>query len=348
MRTFAHGEADKSAATGTNRDMHGVTAGRGDAYAEAASDGDCTPISTVMRRATGMDGAVMAASSDFGGRVQMFDLGALRLCHVTCDGPMKVDGRDVVELDWLSGGPVHVLVVLSGALTIHWMGRSSIQLQAQEWCALTQIGKFWAEADGPVEFLAMVAPGEELHSVVGGVARFSGRPAPADCGAPRVLRLMLAEVIAQAPLLDAPSRLSLANALVQTLKAAIFDLAKAPGAPAQEQLYQRVCDLVESSLGREDLSIDYIAQRLNCSKRYLHALFSRHNAERTLNDYINHRRLNRCRAELLIGGGRSIAEVAHRWGFQDPSYFARLFRREYGVSPSSFLADAGEGALQIK
>jgi AraC-like DNA-binding protein len=324
--------------------MQGLTTVRGDAYAEAASDGDCSPITTLMRRATGMEGAVMNAPEDFDGRVQMFDLGGLRVCHVHCDGPMKVDGSEVMEWDWLTGGPIHVLMVISGALAIHRTGRPGISLEADEWCTLTQMGKFWAESAAGVEFMVLVAPGEELHSIVGGVARFSGRQAQARSGAPRVFRQILAEVIAQAPVLDAPSRLSLANALIQALKAAIFDLAKAPGGQAQDQLYQRVCDLVESSLGREDLSIDYLAQRLNCSKRHLHALFARHNAERTLNDYINHRRLNRCRAELLIGGGRSIAEVAHRWGFQDPSYFARLFRREYGVSPSAFLADPVEGA----
>lgn len=323
--------------------MRELMAVRGDAYAEA-SLGDCRPIAAVIGRAAGLEGAVMAASGDFDGRVRMFDLGGLRVCHVVCDGPMRVDGREVAESDWLQGGPLHVLVQLSGTLVIRMGGRPAISLRPEEWCAVTHVSKFWADASMPVEFMVLVARGEELRCVADGLTRLSGHQASAGSGAARVFRQILAEVISQAPDLDAASRLSLSNALIQSLKASIFDLTGAPAAQAPAQLYGRVCELIEANLGQEDLSIDYLAERMRCSKRYLHALFARHQAKRTLNDYINHRRLEQCRTELTMGRGRSIAEVAHRWGFHDPSYFARLFRREYAISPSALLAAAKPAA----
>jgi AraC-like DNA-binding protein len=36
-----------------------------------------------------------------------------------------------------------------------------------------------------------------------------------------------------------------------------------------------------------------------------------------------------------------VQEIAARWGFDDPGYFSRLFRRRFGISPSAALGRAG-------
>lgn len=41
-------------------------------------------------------------------------------------------------------------------------------------------------------------------------------------------------------------------------------------------------------------------------------------------------------ARLLAGGHAPVKEVAGRCGFDDPNYFAKAFRRMFGVSPSDF------------
>lgn len=316
---------------------------RGDAYAEAFT-GNCASLGRLLNRTTGMLNAVMSAPGDFQGHVQVFEFGSLRACHISCASPMKVDGSDVIESDWLHGGSVHVLVLLSGAMTVNRLGRARISLQPDEWCAISHVGRFRAEASTPVEFMLLVIPGDELHSIVDALAKLSERRVRARSGIARLFLQLLTEVMVQAPTLDAPGRISVSNTIIQLFKASILDAAKSIRSPiAHEHLYRRVCEMVESDLGNENLSINYIAQRLNCSKRYLHFLFARCSPQRTLNEHINFQRLSRCRAELLMqdGSSRSIAEIAHRWGFQDPSYFARRFRREYGVSPRAFLADAG-------
>ena len=40
---------------------------------------------------------------------------------------------------------------------------------------------------------------------------------------------------------------------------------------------------------------------------------------------------------LLRGGALNVAEVARRVGIRDPNYFARLFRKHTGVSPTEFM-----------
>ena len=54
-------------------------------------------------------------------------------------------------------------------------------------------------------------------------------------------------------------------------------------------------------------------------------------------DFIRLIRLKRA-AELLTHGAGTIAEVAFMVGFQDPSYFTKSFQRQFGKTPSEFIA----------
>jgi len=40
--------------------------------------------------------------------------------------------------------------------------------------------------------------------------------------------------------------------------------------------------------------------------------------------------------KLLKDSGFPVAEIARRVGFDDPSFFARVFRKRTGLSPSSY------------
>jgi AraC-like DNA-binding protein len=54
-----------------------------------------------------------------------------------------------------------------------------------------------------------------------------------------------------------------------------------------------------------------------------------------VNAWVRTRRLEAAREELARTGAahRSIAAVAARWGFSNPSHFSRAFRERYGMSP---------------
>jgi len=41
-------------------------------------------------------------------------------------------------------------------------------------------------------------------------------------------------------------------------------------------------------------------------------------------------------ARLLVGGGESVKQISGDCGFEDPNYFAKAFRRAYGLSPTEF------------
>jgi AraC-like DNA-binding protein len=100
-----------------------------------------------------------------------------------------------------------------------------------------------------------------------------------------------------------------------------------------EAMYVRAQGFIREHLRDPDLSIDQISAALGCTKRYLHMLFS--DRGMTVSDYIWNARLQHCRHELETHGGKTITDVAFSWGFSSSSHFSRVFRKYFGVVPSS-------------
>ena len=100
-----------------------------------------------------------------------------------------------------------------------------------------------------------------------------------------------------------------------------------------EAMYVRAQFFIREHLRDPDLSIDQISAALNCTKRYLHMLFSDRGT--TISDYIRHARLQHCRQELETQAGKTVTDVAFSWGFSSSSHFSRVFRQYFGVVPSA-------------
>ena len=58
----------------------------------------------------------------------------------------------------------------------------------------------------------------------------------------------------------------------------------------------------------------------------------------TPNDYIRSKRLA-VAAEMLQKGGHRVNEVCYTVGFNSPSYFAKCFKKAYGVLPAEWAKD---------
>jgi AraC family transcriptional activator of tynA and feaB len=100
-----------------------------------------------------------------------------------------------------------------------------------------------------------------------------------------------------------------------------------------EAMYIRAQAFIREHLRDPDLCIDQISAALGCTKRYLHMLFSERGM--TVSDYIWRTRLQHCRQELETHAGKTITEVAFSWGFSSSSHFSHLFRKCFGIVPSS-------------
>ncbi len=84
----------------------------------------------------------------------------------------------------------------------------------------------------------------------------------------------------------------------------------------------------------EDLNLDRLAVQVGLSKFHFHRLFKRAMAVSPARYHIN-LRMNVAR-QLLRETKQSVVDVALDVGYTNPSHFAKLFRRETGLSPSDY------------
>lgn len=82
------------------------------------------------------------------------------------------------------------------------------------------------------------------------------------------------------------------------------------------------------------LSLDDIAQHVYLSRSYLSSLF-REEAGQTLFSYINQVRVEKSKL-FLMDPSISLASVAAMCGFEDQSYFTKVFRKNTDLSPKQY------------
>ncbi|MDO5144455.1 MAG: AraC family transcriptional regulator [bacterium] len=83
-----------------------------------------------------------------------------------------------------------------------------------------------------------------------------------------------------------------------------------------------------------DLRLEGFAAQLGLNKVYLGALFKRRTGL-SFHQYLTNARLNAAE-DMLCTGKYTINEVAYLTGFQDSSYFSRVFLKMFGVRPGKY------------
>jgi AraC-like DNA-binding protein len=118
----------------------------------------------------------------------------------------------------------------------------------------------------------------------------------------------------------------------------------APARPALPRIVRRAIEVIEDDPARP-LTTAGLAAAAGVSVRSLQEGFRQH-VGLTPMAYLRRVRLEHAHAELgdPRDGHRSVAAVAHRWGFGHLGRFAAAYRQRYGVSPSDTLRDYSPGS----
>lgn len=81
-------------------------------------------------------------------------------------------------------------------------------------------------------------------------------------------------------------------------------------------------------------TVNLMASELNLSSKYLSDLLKQETGKTAIE--LIHLYVISEAKNLLLEGQNSIAEIAYKLGFENPSYFSRLFKKEVGMSPKEF------------
>ncbi len=129
---------------------------------------------------------------------------------------------------------------------------------------------------------------------------------------------------------DGPPK-ALADTLIPPLSMMIERLIEAEADEAESE-FKRILNYLTEN--HTHTSLDDLAAHFGRSRSHISHLFKT-NAGLSLRAFCNDLRLIDAKA-LLQSTDLSVSEVAYEVGFEDASYFIKLFREKYGVSPGKF------------
>ena len=156
---------------------------------------------------------------------------------------------------------------------------------------------------------------------------------PLDRGGPaRLLARYMNALALELPELDAAARTAAADAALELLRGAVEPSLPTCRQAARAAMRTEIRRYVRTHLQDPALGPASIARAYAISVRALHGLFE--DADESVAGLVRRERLSRCLEDLERQSGGSITEIAFRWGFSDAAHFSRVFKRQFGITPS--------------
>ena len=116
-----------------------------------------------------------------------------------------------------------------------------------------------------------------------------------------------------------------------------FGPSKIPLNDIDEKFLQRITETIENHISDSDFNADVLSEKIGMSRMQLYRKL-RSLTDQTVHEFIRNIRLKRA-VQLLEQKRMTITEVAYEVGFNDLTYFARCFRKQFDKSPSEYISN---------
>jgi AraC-like DNA-binding protein len=103
----------------------------------------------------------------------------------------------------------------------------------------------------------------------------------------------------------------------------------------EDEFLSKATQVVISHLDEVDFDVEHLEQAMDMSKMQLYRKLKMLTSLAG-NEFIRSIRLQQARL-LLEKGQLNVSEIAYQVGFNDPAYFTRAFKKQYGFAPKTFL-----------
>ena len=107
-----------------------------------------------------------------------------------------------------------------------------------------------------------------------------------------------------------------------------------------EKLIDDAIKYVEDNIARSDLSVEELSRELGMSRAHLYKKLLQITGKTPI-EFIRVIRLKRA-AQLLRESQQNVSEIAYQLGFNNPKYFSKYFKDEFGVLPSVYQEREGK------
>jgi AraC family transcriptional activator of tynA and feaB len=275
---------------------------------------------------------------DENGRIEICDVGSVRLAKIRAK-PLRVEQtNDTASADTLDC--YRVLLQIAGRTVLAQAGRE-IMVSAGDCVLYRGALPFSLHNLERCEQRVVIVPRAQLWGRSRDIEALTVRRFGKQSRSCRHLADLLDHAFDTVALLGEEAAVELAGAAVHLSRLVLIEGGGNRIRRTHADIVRdRLRAYVDQNLRDPDLSVERIAAALNCSTRYLHKVFSEQ--DETITEYVLRLRLERCRSDLARVGARrgAIGELAYSWGFRSLSYFGKVFRRRYGITPGELRAGA--------
>jgi AraC-like DNA-binding protein len=281
---------------------------------------------------------------DFRGRLDGFDLGAVRFCEVRAEPHTALRTRRLVSA--APSGCYKLGLLLRGSAVLIQDGREAT-LSPGHFALYNTDRPYTLAFASEHRMLILVFPRDLLGLPAGHVAQLTATALPgSQPGLAGLVPSFLTQITGVLDQVDGRAAVRLSGNVLDLLRTVLAERLDRPPADidsTHRALMLQITAFIEENLARPDLSPQLIAAAQHISLRQLHKLF--YGTGSTVGGWIRQRRLERCCRDLRDPdlADRPVAAIGARWGFPDPAHFSRLFKSAYGMGPRDYRyhADAG-------
>jgi AraC family transcriptional activator of tynA and feaB len=178
----------------------------------------------------------------------------------------------------------------------------------------------------------LLFPREQVFAVCPRLAEVNALPSLAGSGSARLLVRYMNALALELPQLEPAAAAAAANAALELLRAAIEPNLPSDRSATRTAMRAEIGRYMRTHLQDPALGPASIARAYAMSVRALHALFE--DVDASVAGLVRSERLARCQEDLRQRNGGSVTDIAFRWGFCDAAHFSRVFKREFGFTPS--------------
>jgi AraC family transcriptional regulator, transcriptional activator of pobA len=106
-----------------------------------------------------------------------------------------------------------------------------------------------------------------------------------------------------------------------------------PGKATQSTTFNNFLKILEENF-RRDAGVSFYAEKMNMSERNLN-LICRNNFQKSVSEIIETRKLIEAK-KLLLHTEKTVSEIGFELGYNEKSYFTRVFHTKMGITPTRF------------
>ncbi len=191
----------------------------------------------------------------------------------------------------------------------------------------------------------MLFPRDRVLAVCPRLATVETMPSLNGSATARLLVRYINALAIELPALEPAAQPAAADAALELLRAAVEPALPTSRAATRSAMRAEIGRYVRAHLQEPQLGPESIARAFAISVRTLHTLFA--DVDESVAGLVRTERLARCMEDLRRGNGGSVTDIAFRWGFCDAAHFSRVFKREFGATPSEIRQGAVGARAQL-